>query len=90
MNEIVFSQSDESRLKRFMDSDRCKAVSLAHDMIHICTSPITGFLRVTVANGDISYTAITCDDVTFGASSRGCIHMWRDNKIVGAIYGVCD
>lgn len=87
--EIVFSQSDASRLQSFMDSDRCKAVSLAHDMIHICTSPITGFLRVTMVSADISYTAFNCDDVTF-ESKRNCLYMWRNDTVIGAIYGVCD
>jgi len=89
MNAITFSQSDASRLQSFMDSDRCKAVSLAHDAIHICVSPITGFLRVTMVSGDISYTAFNCDDVTY-ESKRNCLYMWRNDTVIGAIYGVCD
>lgn len=89
MSAIVFSQSDASRLQSFMDSDRSKAVSLAHDMIHICVSPITGFLRVTMVSGDISYVAINCDDVTY-IDNLCCLYMWRDDKVISAIYGVRD
>lgn len=89
MSQIIFSQSDALRLRRFMDSDRSKAVSLAHNAIHICVSPITGFLRVTIVSEDISYVAINCDDVTY-ESKQTCLYMWRDDKVAGAIYGVCD
>jgi len=89
MNAITFSRSDVSRLKRFMDSDRSKAVHLSQGMIHICVSSITGLLRVTMTSGDISYVAINCDDVTY-IDNLCCLYMWRDDKVISAIYGVRD